>query len=64
MDVENNLASRKPTVFISYCQRDGNAYADDLESELSDYFIVKRAKTKLIPNDDIYDFMAEIANED
>lgn len=64
MDVENNLASRKPTVFISYCQRDGNAYADDLESELSDYFIVKRDKTKLIPNDDIYDFMAEIANED
>lgn len=64
MDVEKNVASKKPTVFISYCQRDGNAYADDLETELSDYFTVKRDKTKLIPNDDIYDFMAEIANED
>ena len=35
-----------------------------MESELSDYFIVNRDKTKLIPNDDIYDFMAEIANKD
>lgn len=54
----------KPTLFISYCQKDGNSYADDLETELLDYFIVKRDKSKLIPNDDIYDFMAGIANED
>lgn len=55
---------KKPTLFISYCQRDGNSYADDLETELNDYFYVKRDKSKLIPNDDIYDFMAGIANED
>ena len=58
------MADNKPTLFISYCQRDGNTYADDLETELIDYFDVKRDKSKLIPNDDIYDFMAGIANED
>ena len=58
------MGDKKPTLFISYCQRDGNTYADDLEIELSDYFDVKRDKSKLIPNDDIYDFMAKIANED
>ena len=58
------MADNKPTLFISYCQRDGNAYADDLETELDDYFVVTRDKSKLIPNDDIYEFMAGIARED
>lgn len=58
------MNDKKPTLFISYCQKDGNTYADDLETELIDYFEVKRDKSKLIPNDDIYDFMAGIANED
>ena len=40
---ENN---KKPTLFISYCQKDGNSYADDLESQLNDYFDVRRDKTK------------------
>ena len=51
------MEDKKPTLFISYCQKDGNTYADDLETELVDYFEVKRDKSKLIPNDDIYDFI-------
>ena len=61
---ECTMEDKKPTLFISYCQKDGNTYADDLETELVDYFEVKRDKSKLIPNDDIYDFMAGIADED
>jgi len=61
---DNAESNKKPTLFISYCQKDGNSYADDLESQLNDYFEVRRDKTKLIPNDDIYEFMAGIANED
>ena len=53
-----------PTLFISYCWNDGNVYADELEAQLSDYFDVKRDKSQLIVNDDINDFMAEIANCD
>lgn len=58
------MKAEKKTLFISYCQRDGNFFADELESQLSDYFLVKRDKSQMIANDDIYDFMAEIANED
>lgn len=54
----------KPTLFISYCWNDGNVYADELEAQLVDYFDVKRDKSQLIANDDINDFMAEIANCD
>ena len=28
------MESKKPTLFISYCHRDGSMYADDLEEEL------------------------------
>lgn len=54
----------KQTLFISYCWKDGNIYADELETQLKDEFEVKRDKSQLIANDDIYDFMAEIANCD
>lgn len=54
----------KQSLFISYCWKDGNTYADELETQLKDEFIVKRDKSQLIPNDDINDFMAEIANCD
>lgn len=54
----------KPTLFISYCWNDGNVYADELEAQLNDYFDVKRDKSQLIANDDLNDFMAEIANCD
>ena len=54
----------KPTLFISYCWDDGSVYADELEAQLVDYFEVKRDKSQLIANDDINDFMAEIANCD
>ncbi len=50
----------KQTLFISYCWKDGNIYADELETQLKDEFEVKRDKSQLIANDDIYDFMAEI----
>lgn len=53
---------KKETLFISYCWSDGNSYADELENQLSDYFSVKRDKSQLIINDDIYGFMAQIAN--
>lgn len=56
--------TKKPSLFISYCWKDGNIYADELETQLNDYFHVKRDKSQLIPNDDIYDFMAGIANCD
>lgn len=54
----------KETLFISYNWRDGNVYADELEMQLKDYFVVKRDKSQLIANDDIFDFMAEIATCD
>ena len=54
----------KQTLFISYCWKDGNVYADELETQLKDDFDIKRDKSQLIANDDIYDFMAEIANCD
>lgn len=54
----------KPTLFISYCWKDGNIYADELETQLEDEFKVIRDKSQLIANDDLYDFMAEIANCD
>lgn len=60
----NANANLQPTLFISYCWNDGNVYADELEAQLTDYFDVKRDKSQLIVNDDINDFMAEIANCD
>lgn len=54
----------KQSLFISYCWKDGNVYADELETQLKDEFNVKRDKSQLIANDDIYDFMTEIANCD
>lgn len=54
----------KQTLFISYCWKDGNIYADELETQLKDEFDIKRDKSQLIANDDIYDFMAQIANCD
>lgn len=54
----------KQTLFISYCWKDGNTYADELETQLKDVFDVKRDKSQLIANDDIFDFMAEIADSD
>ncbi|MCD8197767.1 MAG: TIR domain-containing protein [Lachnospiraceae bacterium] len=54
----------KQTLFISYCWKDGNTYADELETQLKDEFDVKRDKSQLIANDDMYDFMAGIANCD
>ena len=49
----------KQSLFISYCWRDGNVYADELETQLKDKFNVKRDKSQLITNDDIFDFMSE-----
>jgi len=54
----------KQTLFISYCWKDGNTYADELETQLKEKFDVKRDKSQLIANDDIYDFMTEIINCD
>lgn len=54
----------KQSLFISYCWKDGNIYADELETQLKEEFDVKRDKSQLIANDDIYDFMTEIANCD
>lgn len=54
----------KQSLFISYCWKDGSIYADELETQLKDEFNIKRDKSQLIANDDIYDFMAEIANCD
>lgn len=54
----------KQTLFISYCWKDGNTYADELETQLKDEFDIKRDKSQLIANDNIYDFMAQIANCD
>lgn len=53
---------KKETLFISYNWKDGSAYADELETQLEEKFDVKRDKTQLIANDNIFDFMAEIAN--
>lgn len=58
----NSKDNKKPTLFISYCWSDGNNYADELETQLTDVFEVKRDKSQLIVNDNLYDFMAEIAN--
>ena len=50
----------KQSLFISYNWRDGNSYADELETQLKEDFDIKRDKSQLIANDDIYDFMTEI----
>lgn len=52
------------SLFISYCWKDGNVYADELETQLKDKFEVERDKSQLIVNDDIYDFMTKIVNCD
>lgn len=52
------------TLFISYCWKDGNTYADELETQLNSHFKVLRDKSQLIVNDDIFDFMEKIANCD
>ncbi len=52
----------KERLFLSYNWKDGNVYAEELETQLSSHFDVRRDKTQLIANDDIYDFMADIAN--
>lgn len=54
----------EPTLFISYCWKDGNTYADELETQLRKEFKIERDKSQLIANDDLYDFMAKIANCD
>ena len=54
----------KQSLFISYCWKDGNTYADELETQLKEEFNVQRDKSQLIANDDIYDFMVQIANCD
>lgn len=54
----------KESLFISYCWKDGTIYADELEMQLNEKFDVKRDKKQLIANDDLYDFMAEIAGCD
>lgn len=54
----------KQSLFISYCWKDGSIYADELETQLSEKFDVKRDKSQLIVNDDIYDFMKDIADCD
>ena len=50
----------RQTLFISYCWEDGTEYAEELEAQLSDRFIVKRAKSLLKINDDVYAFMKGI----
>ena len=36
----------KQTLFISYCWKDGNIYADELETQFRDEFEVKRDKSQ------------------
>ena len=55
------MGEYKDSLFISYCWKDGNYYADELETQLKDYFDVRRDKSKLSANDDIYEFMSTIA---
>lgn len=54
----------KQSLFISYCWKDGNTYADELETQLKEVFDVQRDKSQLIANDDLYDFMSKIAKCD
>lgn len=54
----------KQTLFISYCWKDGCVYADELETQLTEEFDVKRDKSQLIVNDDLYLFMKGIADCD
>ena len=54
----------KKSVFISYSWKDGAGFADQLQSQLTDYFEVVRDKDKLKINDDIDEFMARIADCD
>lgn len=54
----------KQSLFISYSWKDGSIYADELENQLNEEFNVKRDKSQLIVNDDIYEFMSEIARCD
>lgn len=53
---------KEETLFISYNWNDGGVLAEELENQLSDYFDIKRDRSCLKINDDIYGFMAGIAN--
>lgn len=54
----------KQTLFISYCWQDGTFYADELERQLKNKFVIKRDKSSLNCNDCIDDFMRKIADCD
>ena len=53
----------KQRLFISYCWKDGNTYADELETQLKDTFDVKRDKSQLIANDNLYDLIIVLTAE-
>lgn len=53
---------KEESLFISYNWNDGGVLAEELENQLSDYFDIKRDRSCLKINDDIYGFMAGIAN--
>ena len=52
---------KKQTLFISYCWKDGNPYADELEGQLSKNFKIIRDKSMMDVNDDMYSFMKSIS---
>ena len=51
------MESKKPTLFISYCHRDGSMYADDLEEELQDYFNIGEEILCYRTEDELYDLV-------
>lgn len=54
----------KPTVFVSYKWREGDAFADSLEKKLSPCAIVKRDKNDVKPWGSIREFMSTIRDQD
>ena len=64
MKLRGGKEVKKQSLFISYCWNDGNTFADELETQLSEVFDVRRDKSQMIVNDDIYEFMKSIADCD
>ena len=52
------MDNNQPTLFISYCWKDGNTYADELETQLEGTFKVIRDKSQLIANCFLQDLFA------
>lgn len=59
-----SVMKKKPTVFISYNQKSGDAIADQIQNRLASIAHIARDKTSIHDWGSIKDFMRSIRNQD